>query len=110
MRDKNILLKLDEICVLVQYLYMSEEHLVEYDNGVGTIIITLDENLDFFSKYKNRVFKNLQQLRITSDVNLRFLMEVIEQLKKQTSDIKNFKNKWEEIMSITRHNMALNFV
>ena len=113
MREKETLKKLKDITVLNQFLYMNEDHFVEYNQDDGTILeIRIDENLDYISNYAKScgALSNLVPIRVTNSMNLTTLMGIIENIKKQKPKMENtrFKNRWEEIESITLDNLALN--
>lgn len=114
MREKEILQKLKDVATLNQFLYMSEDHFVEYNQDNGTTLeIKLDENLDYISNYSKScgALSHLVPLRVTSSMNLTTLMGIIENIKKQKPKMENtrFKNRWEEIENIVLDNLALNF-
>lgn len=114
MREKEILQKMKEVTILNQFLYMDKDHFVEYNQDDGTTLeIKLDENLDYISNYSKScgVLSHLVPLRVTNSMNLTTLMGIIENIKKQKPKMENtrFKNRWEEIESITLDNLALNF-
>lgn len=114
MREKEILQKLKDVATLNQFLYMSEDHFVEYNQDNGTTLeIKLDENLDYISNYSKScgALSHLVPLRVTSSMNLTTLIGIIENIKKQKPKMENtrFKNRWEEIENIVLDNLALNF-
>ena len=114
MREKETLKKLKDITVLNQFLYMSEDNFIEYNQDDGTTLeIRIDENLDYISNYAKScgALSHLVPLRVTNSMNLTTLMGIIENIKKQKPKMENtrFKNRWEEIESITLDNLALNF-
>lgn len=110
MREKEIL----EKTILNQFLYMSEDNFVEYNQDDGTTLeIRIDEDLDYISNYTKScgALSHLVPLRVTNSMNLATLIGIIENIKKQKPKMENtrFKNRWEEIESITLDNLALNF-
>ena len=114
MREKEILQKLKDITVLNQFLYMSEDNFIEYNQDDGTTLeIRLDENLDYISNYSKScgALSHLVPLRVTSSMNLTILIGIVEGIKKQKPKMENtrFKNRWEEIENIVLDNLALNF-
>lgn len=114
MREKEILQKLKDVATLNQFLYMSEDNFVEYNQDDGTTLeIRIDEDLDYISNYTKScgALSHLVPLRVTNSMNLTTLIGIIENIKKQKPKMENtrFKNRWEEIESITLDNLALNF-
>lgn len=114
MREKEILQKLKDITILNQFLYISEDNFVEYNQDDGTTLeIRIDEDLDYISNYSKScgALSHLVPLRVTNSMNLTTLIGIIENIKKQKPKMENtrFKNRWEEIESITSDNLALNF-
>lgn len=114
MREKEILEKMKEVTILNQFLYMSEDNFVEYNQDDGTTLeIRIDEDLDYISNYTKScgALSHLVPLRVTNSMNLATLIGIIENIKKQKPKMENtrFKNRWEEIKSITLDNLALNF-
>lgn len=53
MRDVPTLLELEDITILYQYLYMSEDHFITVDNGVAKLEIRMNENCYFHAKNLN---------------------------------------------------------
>ena len=106
MRDKNILKLLDDITILNKYLYMSDEHSIEYNNGLTTLEIRMDSDLNLWAV--NKRFPELPPLYFTGEMTLGKTLSVIEFLKTQKSKYAQIKNKWEEIKEITMANLALN--
>ena len=114
MREKEILQKMKEVTILNQFLYMDKDNFIEYNQDDGTTLeIRIDENLDYISNYAKScgALSHLVPLRVTNSMNLTTLMGIIENIKKQKPKMENtrFKNRWEEIESITLDNLALNF-
>ena len=107
MRDKNTLKLLDDIAMLNKYLYMSDEHSIEYNNGLTTLEIRMDSDLNLWAV--NKRFPELPPMYFTDEMTLRKTLSVIEFLKMQESEYGQVKNKWEEIKEITKANLALNF-
>ena len=68
MRDKNLSLKLfKNIAILNQFLY-EEGHSIEYNNGITTLKITMDENFEYrvfnpnFPETKPTIFLHFQNI------------------------------------------------
>ena len=109
MRDKNVLDKFEDIKILHQYLYMSDEHSVEVVNSIGVPLrIRMDENLHYWCKNLN--FPNVPEADWSESMTLGVTLSVIEQLK-ETPAVefpKRFKNRWEEIKELTKINVFSN--
>ena len=112
MREKEILEKMKEVTILNQFLYMNEDNFIEYNQDDGTTLeIRLNEDLDYISNYSKScgALSHLVPLRVTNSMTLTTLIGIIENIKKQKPEMKNtmFKNRWEEISTITKANMTL---
>ena len=108
MRNKDDLKLMEEITILNQFLYMDENNYVEFKNGDFIRLLKMNENLDYIASIKN---SSLIPLKVNSDMNIRVLGDIIEQLKEQKPFMKNtnFKSRWEEIKNVTMGNLANNF-
>ena len=108
MRNKSDLKLMEEITILNQFLYMDENNYVEFKNGDFIRILKINENLDYIASIKN---SSLIPLKVNSDMNIRVLGNIIEQLKEQKPFMikTDFKSRWEEIKNITMANLAKNF-
>lgn len=108
MRNKSDLKLMEEITILNQFLYMDENNYVEFKNGDFIRILKINENLDYIASIKN---SSLIPLKVNSDMNIRVLGDIVEQLKEQKPLMKNtnFKSRWKEIKNITMGNLANNF-
>ena len=109
MRDKETLVKdLQRVKTLYQYLYMSEDHFIDVDNGVTILHIRMTDNLGF--KCKNLNFPDLPEMDYTDMMTLPQTIGITYLLEKQPSTKRwnMFKSKWEEIESITLTDLFLN--
>lgn len=109
MRTNTILLdSFEDIKILQQYLYMSEEHTITIQNTIGVdLILRMDENLHFYSK--NTQFPDVPEMDLSSTMTIPTMLSIIEQLKEQPTQIlKTKENRWEEIKSLCRTNVAHN--
>ncbi len=108
MRTKDTLLKLEDITILYQYLYMSEDHHITVDNGLTKLLIKMNENGVF--RAKNLKFPDLPDFNYSEMMTVPNIMAIIEQLEEvpplEFAD--HFKNRWEEIKETTLSNLALN--
>lgn len=107
MRTKEILTGgLEDIKILLQYLYMNEEHNITISNGITKLNIKLGDNLEVLQM--NLSFSHLGYTH--RPMRLEEWLACVEQLKEQPSDCGygNFKSKWEEIEKITLMQVALN--
>lgn len=108
MRDALTLLELEDITILYQYLYMSEEHYITVDNGITKLEIRMNEHCYFQAKNLN--FPDLPDLSYTDMMVIPNMLGIIDQLK-QAPPIEfraEFKSRWEEIKTITLANVVQN--
>lgn len=61
MRSKDILFGLEDITILCQYLYMSEDNYISIDTGMATLELRMNENGDTMAKNLN--FPELPDLK-----------------------------------------------
>lgn len=107
MRTKEVLVEgLEDVKILLQYLYMDEDHNIDISNGITKLSIKLAENLEVLQM--NLSFPHLGYT--CRDMRIEEWLACVEQLKEQPSDCGygNFKNKWDEIKTITLMQVALN--
>lgn len=107
MRTREVLVNgLGDIKTLLQYLYMNEEHNITVSNGITNLNIKLADNLEALQM--NLSFPHLGYT--CRPMRIEEWLACVEQLKEQPSDCGygNFKNKWEEIQTITLMQVALN--
>lgn len=108
MRSTEVLFDLEEIPILLQYLYMSEDHYVTVDNGVAKLEIRMTDSCCF--KAKNLNFPDLPDLNYTDMMTIPNMFGIISQLK-QVPAVEFpscFANRWEEVKTITDTNVAQN--
>jgi hypothetical protein len=108
MRTVDTLFDLEEISILLQYLYMDEDHYVTVDNGVTKLEIRMTESGYF--RAKNLRFPDLPDLNYTDMMTIPNMLGIIDQLKHVPPvEFKNeFKSRWEELKTITITNVAQN--
>lgn len=109
-RDKDILLNsFDDIKILQQYLYMSEEHFITVKNKLNVSLrITMDANLDYWCQVSSN--RNTPKLKYNQDMDLNKQLYLINQLKEQPAIQypDRFESRWEELKTITLDNLAVN--
>ena len=106
-RSKDILMHgFDEIKILLQYLYMSEEHFVVVDNSICKLEIRMSPSMQLTAKNLN--FPNIPAS--ARDIVLPELLGIIEQLEETPAAEypKSFQNRWEEIKTICADNLVNN--
>lgn len=108
MRTNDVLIELEEIPILWQYLYMSEKHYITVDNGVAKLEIRMRENCSF--RAKNLNFPDLPDLEYTDMMTIPNMLGIIDQLKNipPIEYKETFKSRWEEVRGITLMNVAEN--
>lgn len=108
MRRNDVLIDMEQIIVIYQYLYMSEDNFITIDNGMAKLEIRMNEDGRFHAKNLN--FPDLPDLDYTDVMNVSNMLGIIAQLKKNPPiEFPNsFKTRWEEVTSITNMNIAQN--
>ena len=108
MRDVTTLFDLEDITILYQYLYMSEDHFITVDNRVTKLEIRMRDNGSFHAKNLN--FPDLPDLEYTDMMVIPNMLGIIDQLKNVPPiEFKNeFKSRWEELKAITLANVSQN--
>src|SRR5574343_310876 len=107
MRNKNLMLELTDISILLQYLYQSEDHEVRIRNPFTFLRYKMDYNLNMVCF--NETFPELGWDYV--QITFQELLAIKRLLEESVEDIKFpeiFKNKWEEIKQITLANRMLN--
>lgn len=92
-----------------RYLYMSDEHYIEIENVIGVKLrIRMGENLHYYCKNMN--FPDLPDACFSESMTNKTMLGIIDQLKENpaTEYPNSFKNRWDEIVSITSANVAQN--
>ena len=107
MRNKDTLFELENISKILQYLYMSESHTIEFFNGMTTLEIFMKEDLSIYAI--NKSFPDLPPLSFNSTFTPVYILGLIDKLKETPAKINDcFDNKWDEIIGITNSNLGLN--
>lgn len=99
---------LDEVNILLKYLYLSEDHFVEFKNKMG---VRFKLWMKDDSTLMRQMINGVTDMEFTSDdINHKTLMGIIAQLKEQPASEfpDTFKNRWEELKEMTMANLALN--
>ena len=107
MRTKEKLFEIENITIILQYLYVNPEHIIKYDNGLTTLEIYMNDAFEIYAK--NLKFEDLPPLYFTSTFGIPYILGLIDILKDTKSDMEDvFENKWEEILKVTKSNVGLN--
>lgn len=110
MRTKDILLKgFEDIKILQQYLYVDESHVIQVENTIGVLLeISMNDKCRYLSRNMN--YPDFPPMDFTSSMDIDTMLGIIEQLKEQESKEfpQTFKNRWEEIKTMTQGILALN--
>ena len=108
MRTKDELFMLGEISTLLQYLFISESHVITFNNGLTDLKIRMDENFEIWCE--NLSFPDVPESNFTEQMTPLYMLGVI-QILQNTPPVefpRAFKNRWEEISQITLVNLSLN--
>lgn len=109
MRNKQDLLDLNDIAILYQYLYMSEDHFVIVNNGLADLKLYMDDNFNIMCLNLN--YPDLSPMSYNDMLSISNLLGIIDFLKndKEHIEIKNqFDSRWLEIKTITATTLVLN--
>lgn len=110
MRTKDILLEIADITVFYQYLYMNEDHKITFNNGLTDLTLSMNENLCVICR--NERFPDLPPMSYSENLSPNNILGIIDILKHMPAiEFKSsFKNRWEEIKTITQTNLSLNII
>lgn len=108
MRTKDNLFLLEEIPILLQYLYMDEKHNVTFNNGLTDLQIRMDEDFNIWCR--NLQFPDIPESDFSEQMTTLYMLGIIQILQNTPPvEFKNaFANRWKEIKQITLANLALN--
>lgn len=108
MRTKDGLKRLEDISILLQYLYLDESHEVTISNGMTDIRIHMLDNFRFMAK--NMQFPDFAEMVYTREMTVPNMLAIIRQLKETPAREfpHRFENRWEEIETLTRMNLYKN--
>ena len=81
MRRNDVLIdKMEEIKILLQWLYMSEDNKIEIKGKFANTLVWMNENLEF--KAQNLMFEDLPEMDFTTTMTVPFMAGLIKNLKK----------------------------
>lgn len=109
-RNKGGLRDIDDIAILLKYLYMDENAYVIVENSIGLHLkIMMNEHLGLTKVLLDGAIKDQPPIE-DNDMTPLVLSAVVSQLKEQSAEQfpERFENRWEEIKTITSSNIALN--
>lgn len=109
-RYKGGLRDIDDIAILLKYLYMNEDAYVIVENSIGLHLkIMMNEHLGLTKVLLDGIIKDERPME-GDDMTPLVLSAVVSQLKEQSAEQfpERFENRWEEIKTITSSNIALN--
>lgn len=107
MRTVDVLLGIEEIAILYQYLYLDESNYITVDNGMCKMEIRMSETGRFYAKNLN--FPELPALDYTENMTLPQMLGIISQLKEVPPVIfDRFSSRWEELLTITLGDVCQN--
>ena len=97
----------DNIAVLNKFLYMDKNNYIDYNNGITILRIALNDDYEY--QVVNLNFPNSKPTNFSQEMTIPVIENIIDYLKEQKPEMKNtmFKNRWEEISTITKANMTL---
>ena len=108
MRTKNDLFLLGDIGIMLQYLYMSENHRITFNNGITDLQIRMDENFNILCK--NLRYPDVPELNFSSEMVPAYCLGLIDILKNMPPEEhpKLFLSRWEEIKDMTMVDLFMN--
>lgn len=110
MRTINGLDCIEEISILMKYLYLTEDNTITITNTLGiSTEIKMNEDLTISGRAINGIIPN-QVRSCTSDFTIPYMKDVVGYLKEQKPEVfpNVFKNRWEEIRKLTETNLGFN--
>lgn len=113
MRTKDTLFDFEKTTILLQYLYMDESHKILIHNAINVplelyMIEGSDKSIHIMCKNLN--FPDVPPMLYDSECHPETLLRIVNKLMEENAvEFPNrFKNRWEEIETMTRANLALN--
>ena len=105
-KTKDQLFSIENISILLQYLYIHEDHKIIFNNGMTSLEIYMKEDFEIYAK--NLKCPYLKPLYFTSTFTVPYMLSLIEILKETPPEQNYFTNRWDEIYKITTVNLGLN--
>lgn len=109
-RSKQLLVDgFENMKILMQYLYMSEEHSIVIKNCID-VPLELSMNDDGIVMCKNLNFPEFQETVWQENMDVESVQSICEQLIEQEPQTykENMKNRWEEICFVVSVNISQN--
>jgi hypothetical protein len=108
MRTKDTLLEIADVAIFYQYLYMDKDHKITFNNDLTNLTLSMNDSLHVMCRNCN--FPDLPPSDFSDMLTLPYILAVIDRLKDMpaTEFPSSFKNRWEEIKTITQTNLTLN--
>lgn len=106
MRRNDVLIdKMEEIKILLQWLYMSEDNKIEIKGKFANTLVWMNKNLEF--KAQSLMFEDLPEMDFTSTMTVPFMAGLIENLKKESAVTfsNKFSSRWQEIRELALTNL-----
>lgn len=106
MRTNDVFINgFEDMKILMQYLYMSEDHSIVIHNSIGVPLeFSLREDLTCMCKNLNYPEIDARLYDLTPDK----LYDIVQVLKEEPAKESSFENRWNEIKTVTLANVALN--
>ena len=104
-RNDGLIDKMEEIKILLQWLYMSEDNKIEIKGKFANTLVWMNEDLEF--KARNLMFEDLPEMDFTSTMTVPFMAGLIENLKKESAVTfpNKFSSRWQEIRELALTNL-----
>ena len=99
---------IDDISMLLTYLYMDENAYVTFENSIGVKFkLTIDKDLELTRTMINGASRPVSM--DGNDITPSVLLTIVEQIKEQPAEQfpNRFTNRWEEIKTMTLSNITL---
>lgn len=112
MRTRDMLKDIDDVALLMKYLYMDESNRIVVKNRIG-VPLEISMNEDGYTMQKNLNFPEIPAHQ--EDYQVPVWLGIIDQLKEQPKqelkDVKTgerIRNRWDEIKCITQVQLSMN--
>lgn len=108
MRTKDDLKKLDDVNIILKYLYIDKNNKITFNNGLANLTIRMNENFAILCKNEN--FPDLEETYFGETFSVSYAIALVELLKEQppVEHPNLFTNRWEEIEMLTKTTIGLN--